>query len=124
MAACGRRAVGAGGWITHASPDLRAEFGDLDETTIEPALRLDEELRYHAGGRQPRVRGAIARRDAPPGGLLPMAQELERQGYHLRITRDLAEGSEYLAPAVPRRCIGQVRPDRILEGPDVCHGSA
>ena len=25
-----------------------------------------------------------------------MAQELERQGYHLRITRDLAEGSEYL----------------------------
>lgn len=93
-----RRAIegsDVGGWITHASPDLKIEFSDLGETTIEPALRLDEELRYHVADDNHAFVAQLLN-GTPPGGLLPMAQELERQGYHLRITRDLAEGSEYL----------------------------
>lgn len=93
-----RRAVegrGVGDWITHASPDLRGEFGDLSGSTIEPALRLDEELRYHVADDNHAFVAQLLS-DTPPGSLLPMAQELERQGYHLRITRALAEGSVYL----------------------------
>ena len=93
-----RRAVegsGLGGWVTHASPDLKGEFGDLARTTIDPALRLDEELRYHVADDNHAFVANVLE-GAAPGGLLPMAQELERQGYHLRITRDLAEGSAYL----------------------------
>ena len=93
-----RRAVErshAGGWHTHASPDLRDEFGDLERSTIEPALRLDEELRYHvADDNHAHVAQLLA--GAAPGGLLPLARVLEQQGYHLRITRDLAEAGDYL----------------------------
>jgi hypothetical protein len=93
-----RRAIegsAAGGWVTHVSPDLRREFGDLEDTTIEAALRLDEELRYHVADDN-HVFVAQLLEGSAPGGLLPMAEELERQGYHLRITRDLAEGTDYL----------------------------
>jgi hypothetical protein len=86
---------GTGGWMTHASPDLRSEFGDLAETTIEPTLRLDEELRYHVADDNHAFVAQLLEGHAP-GGLLPMAEELQREGYHLRITRDLAEGFEYL----------------------------
>ena len=93
-----RRAVErshTGGWHTHASPDLRDEFGDLERSTIEPALRLDEELRYHvADDNHAHVAQLLA--GAAPGGLLPLARVLEQQAYHLRITRDLAEAGDYL----------------------------
>ena len=93
-----RRAVErsrAGGWYTHASPGLRGEFGDLDRSSIEPALSLDEELRYHVADDN-HVHVAHLLEGSAPGGLLPLAQALERQAYHLRITRDLAEAGDYL----------------------------
>ena len=77
-----RRAVegsSAEGWVTHASPDLKGEFGDLAETTIEPALRLDEELRYHVADDNHAFVAQLLEGSAP-GGLLPMAQELQREG--------------------------------------------
>ena len=94
-----RRAVErstVGGWHTHASADLRDEFGDLDRSTIEPALRLDEELRYHVADDNHVHVAQLLAGAAAPGGLLPLAQALEQQGYHLRITRDLAEAGDYL----------------------------
>ena len=84
-----------GGWHTHASPDLRSEFGDLESSLIEPALRLDEELRYHVADDN-HVHVAQLLGGSSPGGLLPLAQALEQQGYHLRITRDLAGAADYL----------------------------
>ena len=94
-----RRAVErshVGGWHTHASPDLTNEFGGLDRSEIEPALRLDEELRYHVADDNHVHVATLLEGKAAPGGLLPMAQALERQGYHLRVTRDLAEAGDYL----------------------------
>ena len=93
-----RRAVEgsrAGGWIVHASPDLAQEFGDLGRATIEPALRLDEELRYHLAEHNHAFVAQLLE-GAPAASLQPMAASLERQGYHLRITRDLVEASSYL----------------------------
>jgi len=94
-----RRAVErsrGGGWHTHASPDLKDEFGDLDRSTIEPALRLDEELRYHVADDNHLHVAKLLEGTAAPGGLLPLAQALEQQAYHLRITRDLVEAGDYL----------------------------
>ena len=94
-----RRAVErsrGGGWRTHASPDLRDEFGDLDRSTIEPALRLDEELRYHVADDNHLHVATLLEGTAAPGGLLPLAHALEQQGYHLRMTRNLAEAEAYL----------------------------
>lgn len=93
-----RRAVEgseAGGWTVHAPPDLADEFGDLPGATLEPALRLDEELRYHlAEDNHAFVADLLG--GAPAAQLRSRAASLERQGYHLRITRELAEAEGYL----------------------------
>ncbi len=93
-----RRAVEesvAADWIVHASPDLANEFGDLARAMLEPALRLDEELRYHLAEDNHAFVAQLLE-GAPAGSLRPLAELLERQGYHLRLTRDLAEASDYL----------------------------
>ncbi len=69
------------------------EFGDLDRSTIEPELRLDEELRYHVADDNHLHVAMLLEGTTAPGGLLPLAQALEQQAYHLRITRDLAEAA-------------------------------
>jgi Schlafen group 3, DNA/RNA helicase domain len=85
----------SGEWIVHVSPDLEPEFAGLGRLTTEPALRLDEELRYHLA-EDNHVFVARLLEGAPPEDVRPLAAALERQGYHLRITRDLAEASGYL----------------------------
>ena len=85
----------SGQWIVHASPDLEHEFAGLGRLTIEPTLRLDEELRYHLAEDNHAFVAQLLE-GAPAEAVRPFTVALERQGYHLRITRDLAEASGYL----------------------------
>lgn len=62
---------------------------------LQPALNLDAELRFHfAKDVDKFVAGLLEAR--PASGLRPAAERLEREGFHLRLTRDLGEAKAYL----------------------------
>ena len=91
------------------------EFGDLARAMLEPALRLDEELRYHLAEDNHAFVAQLLE-GAPAASLRPLAESLERQGYHLRLTRDLAEASTTFVRATRRirqRDLGSLRHRRI-----------
>jgi hypothetical protein len=90
------RAGSGGTWTGHGPPLMAEHFsGSAMVFDAKPSLSLDEELRFH-GARDLHtfVAGLLA--GESPGSLSQRASTLERDRYHLRITRDLETAKEYL----------------------------
>ena len=62
---------------------------------VAPALNLGIELRQHAAQDLHRYVASLLAADAP-ATLCPLAAQLEKEGFHLRITRDLDVAKSYL----------------------------
>lgn len=83
-------------WKIHAPPSVAGDFaGAAVPVTSTPALSLDVELRQHTVKELHRfVAGLLAAQKAKE--LRPLADQIERDGFHLRITRDLSTAKAYL----------------------------
>lgn len=83
-------------WVVHGPPALVEGFGDVAYRS-DPALSLDVSLRSHLSFRVHEfVAGLVASEPPPAGVLAEVAGALERDGYDLRLTRDLAVAKSYL----------------------------
>lgn len=83
-------------WHVHTPPNVAGEFANLAVPVAEvQALSLDVELRQHsAKDLHTFVAGLLA--GESPAHLASLASTLEREGFNLRITRDLDVGKNYL----------------------------
>jgi hypothetical protein len=94
-------------WVVHAATHLTDFFASVPSLRTSPDLHLTAELRYHLTSDVYRfVEGLLDETDNDQAAL---AGSLEREGYHLRITRDLEAGKRYLT-------------DRYREAPDARYG--
>ena len=85
----------SGNWTVHVPPNLATVFEGVDQVRESPALHLTAELRYHLAEDVHRhVKGLLDEGVDRP--LAQIAADLERQGYHLRITRSLESAKQYL----------------------------
>jgi hypothetical protein len=83
-------------WTVHAPPRMSEIF---EESTVafaeQSSLNLDTELRFHATADLHRFVGGVL--ESPDDPALPMiADRLERNGFHLRVTRCVDTAKEYL----------------------------
>jgi hypothetical protein len=82
-------------WTVHVPPHLRSVFDGVDRVRESPVLHLTAELRYHLAEDVHRhVKGVLDEGVDRP--LAELAADLERKGYHLRISRDLEAAKRYL----------------------------
>lgn len=97
-----------GDWTVVAPPEAAAAFDGWAGIRVEPALRLGTELRYHAASAvHELVDGLLSNRAVDDLQLL--SSRLERERYHLRVTRDLEAAKQYLR-------------DRYEDNPDARYG--
>jgi hypothetical protein len=83
-------------WSIHTPPTIEEAFRDTTAPVeIKPALNLDTELRFHQAEDLHRFVSLLLD-GADPHVLRPIAEQLNADGYHLRITRDLEVGKNYL----------------------------
>jgi hypothetical protein len=95
-------------WVVHAPEHLKGFFAEVGSLRTSPALHLTAELRYHLASDVHRfVEGLLE--GSGEDDLANLAESLEREGYHLRITRDLDTAKRYLA-------------DRYQDAPDARYG--
>lgn len=86
----------AGEWTIHAPPNVREAFGSTTAPIeFKSSLNLDTELRFHQAEDLHRWVSLLLD-GAEPRVLRPLAEKLNADGYHLRITRDLDVGKRYL----------------------------
>ena len=84
------------GWIVHGPPQLREEFqGSPIPYEESPALNLDTEIRFHLASKIHRFVNQLLEGE-PAISNISLAQDLESQGYHLRITQSLQIAKDYL----------------------------
>ncbi len=114
-------------WRVHGPPALGIEFdGGPAEFVSSVTLNLDTEIRFHLAGDIHRfVAGLLDGAAATANAVI--ASKLERDGYHLRIARDLDRCKEYLRERYaddPDARFGLVASsrDRDLEGFGVPNG--
>lgn len=89
------RSANATSWTIHADPTTANSLQTSLAVQRDEALRLTVELRYHLANRiHEFVDGLL--HDVPPDDLAPIAADLGRAGYFLRITRDLSNAKAYL----------------------------
>jgi hypothetical protein len=96
-------------WRIHTPPSVKSVFaGAAVPLAVLPSLSLDVELRQHSVQELHRfVAGLLAAE--PPESLRSIAEQIEKDGFHLRITRDLEIAKTYLR-------------DRYAENPDARYG--
>jgi hypothetical protein len=95
-------------WVVHVPPHLAHSFEKTPNREQSPALHLTAELRYHLASEvHTFVEGLLGESDGPD--LAELAISLEREGYHLRLTRDLDAAKQYLH-------------DRYRDEPDARYG--
>ena len=83
-------------WHVHIPPSVSQHFEpSAVPITITPELSLDVELRQHAAEHLHGYVASLLAADES-GSLRPLAIQLERDGFHLRITRDLEVAKSYL----------------------------
>lgn len=90
------RAGRPGQWTVHAPVSVADIFGhSAVPLDLQPALNLDTELRFHLAKDLHRfVADLLEAKTADT--LRPMAERLESEGFHLRLTRSLEDGKAYL----------------------------
>ncbi len=83
-------------WQVHGAPAVALLFeGSIAPFVPSPSLNLDTEIRFHLAGEiHGFVCGLLEARSAAQNAAI--ATRLERDGYHLRIARDLDRCKEYL----------------------------
>ncbi len=85
-----------GNWIVNGPPQLRKLFhGSTFPFEESPALSLDAEIRFHLATEIHEFVNLLLE-GAPIQALSILAEKLESQGYHLRITCDLKIAKDYL----------------------------
>ncbi len=83
-------------WEVHCPPEVAAIFaGSEIRREVSPELSLDTEIRFHLATDIHYFVSSILERNAKEAS--ETARLLERQGYHLRITRDLETAKGYLS---------------------------
>jgi hypothetical protein len=90
------RSLRASEWTIHAPPGVASTFdGSTRPLSVVPALNLDVELRQHLAKDLHRfVAGLLT--SEPAALLRPVADGLERDAFHLRITRSFDDAKAYL----------------------------
>jgi hypothetical protein len=83
-------------WTVHGPHTVADTFqNSLVSFDLRPALNLDTELRFHLAKDLHRfVAGLLEGKSV--NTLAPMAESLESEGFHLRLTRSLDAGKDYL----------------------------
>jgi hypothetical protein len=83
-------------WTVHAPLAVQDVFdGCSVSVDLQPSLNLDTELRFHLAKDLHRfVAGVLEGR--PPEGLAAMAETLQTEGFHLRLSRSLDAAKAYL----------------------------
>jgi hypothetical protein len=85
-----------GEWTIHGPPNVAGLFrGGRIPFENKSTLNLDTELRFHQAKDLHRFVAELLT-DSDPNALAPIAGQLNRDGYHLRITRDLEIAKDYL----------------------------
>jgi hypothetical protein len=84
-----------GGWIVHGPSQISAIFSDYPDFESSRSLHLDTEIRFHLADEVDRFVSALIG-EGHDDALFAMSRRLEAQGYHLRITRSLEAGKDYL----------------------------
>lgn len=83
-------------WTVHAPVEVQKPFEGGDVAfEVRPQLSLDVELRFHLAQNLHQFVGQLLLA-APADELALAARLLDFRGYHLRVTRSLDEGKEYL----------------------------
>jgi hypothetical protein len=83
-------------WTVHAPAAVATEFaGSVVPVKTTPQLNLDTELRQHLARDLHRVVAGLLGAE-PADSLAQVAQQLERDGFHLRLTRSLDVAKSYL----------------------------
>jgi hypothetical protein len=83
-------------WIVNGPPQLRDVFqGSSIRFENSPALSLDTEIRFHLASEIHEFVNQLLE-GRPTQANLALAERLESQGYHLRITRDRRVAEDYL----------------------------
>jgi hypothetical protein len=83
-------------WTVYGPPQLHDVFKGSEIRFEEtPALSLDTEIRFHLAEELHQFVNQLLNGE-PPQANAALAEKLEKQGYHLRITDDLAVAEEYL----------------------------
>ena len=96
-------------WTVNGPPQLRKEFqGSCVRFEESPALNLDTEIRFHLASKIHKFVNQLLE-GARTQANLDLAEELEGQGFHLRITTDRRIAEEYLK-------------ERYAENPDARFG--
>jgi hypothetical protein len=107
-----RRAIegshGAQSWSVYAPPQVLDEFGLLPRVRLDERLHLSGALRFHFAGSVESFAADLVR-GVPAPQLAVQAGVLDREGFHLRITRDLDDAKRYLR-------------DRYQDDPDARYG--
>ena len=82
-------------WTVHVPPSVAQSFDGFGPTALDQRLELDTELRFHLATDVHTFVAALL--DERPGvQLAELADQLDRSGYHLRISRDLDVAKVYL----------------------------
>lgn len=90
------RAGGPNEWTVHAPLAVANIFeGSPVSFDLQPSLNLDTELRFHFASDLHRFVAALLEATAADA-LVRMAERLEAEGFHLRLTRSLDAGKDYL----------------------------
>jgi hypothetical protein len=83
-------------WQVHAPLAVGDVFdGGAIEFDLQPSLNLDTELRFHFAKHLHRFVGHLLA-GTPAATLAPLAEALEREGFHFRLTRSLDVAKQYL----------------------------
>jgi hypothetical protein len=87
----------ASSWTIHGPSTVKHKFKSTLNFFPSEKLNLDKEIRFHlAEDIHLYVSQLIDQKDRLATGLSSIADKLERQGYHLRITRNLNTAKSYL----------------------------
>lgn len=82
-------------WTIHAPPELGDLFDGMPRLQLDAALRLTQELRFHlASDVHTFVEALLGER--PDSSAAALAARLDRQGFHLRVSRSLDVAKAYL----------------------------
>lgn len=85
----------AGDWKVHGPDGLENVFsGSSVPYEVSKSLNLDHELRFHAASNLHRFVSSLLS-GGTPSESARVAEQLDRDGYRLRITRDLADAKQY-----------------------------